>query len=81
MERGGGCKTGASSPDMAGRLTDAVIVGAGMAGPFAAEVLARNGLSVAVLEARNQDLDGSDGALALELGAEFIHGQPPEIFD
>ncbi len=70
---------------------DTVIIGAGVAGLAAAGVLAKAGQRVAVLEARDRvggrifsrhvTLPGSDGSIALELGAEFVHGLPPEIWD
>jgi monoamine oxidase len=61
-------------------------VGAGAAGLAAAVELGQAGLSVTVLEARDRiggriftQSDPSSGA-AIELGAEFIHGLPPEIW-
>ena len=64
-----------------------IIVGAGMAGLAAAAKLGEAGLPVVVLEARNRlggrvftQTDPLAGA-PIELGAEFIHGRPPEIFD
>jgi monoamine oxidase len=63
---------------------DVVVIGAGMAGLTAARALGEAGLRVLVVEARNriggriltQHVDGE----AIELGAEFIHGRPPELW-
>ena len=66
---------------------DVIIVGAGAAGLTAASDLAVAGLSVVILEARDRiggrmftRHDEASGA-PIELGAEFIHGKPPEIWD
>lgn len=63
-----------------------VIVGAGFAGLAAASKLADAGVSVEILEARDRIggraftlFDEAAGA-PIELGAEFIHGFPPEIW-
>jgi len=63
-----------------------IIIGAGASGLAAACELARAGLSVCILEARDR-IGGRvftypDAACAtpIELGAEFIHGQPPEVW-
>ena len=65
---------------------DVVVVGGGASGLTAARRLVEQGLSVAVLEARDR-LGGriatilpSNSIVPLELGAEFVHGMPPEIF-
>ena len=65
---------------------DVLIIGAGAAGLAAARELAGAGLSVCVLEARNR-VGGrvctrrvSSLPYPIELGAEFIHGEPPEQF-
>lgn len=64
-----------------------VVVGAGAAGMAAASVLAGAGVGTQILEARNRiggrvfthfD-EGSE--IPIELGAEFIHGFPPEIWE
>jgi monoamine oxidase len=66
---------------------DVLILGAGISGLFAARDLARAGLRVAILEARER-LGGRlfttyDAALdhSVELGAEFVHGLPREIWE
>jgi monoamine oxidase len=62
---------------------DVVVVGAGMAGLTAARGLAEVGLKVLVLEAQDRIggriLTQHVGGEAIELGAEFIHGRPPEL--
>jgi phytoene dehydrogenase-like protein len=68
---------------------DTLILGAGVAGLTAARALAERGARVCVLEARDrvggrvwtQRIAKSDGsAMAVELGAEFIHGLPQETW-
>ena len=65
---------------------DVVILGAGAAGLAAARELVAAGLNVRVIEARERiggrihTLHGI-GAVPIELGAEFIHGTPPEIWE
>ena len=67
-------------------VPDVIVIGAGAAGLAAASKLGRAGVSVLVLEARDR-IGGrihtqwdpvSD--TPIELGAEFIHGRPPEIW-
>src|ERR1700719_5409944 len=66
---------------------DVIVIGAGAAGLVAASELAETGLSVIVLEARDRiggrifTLNDVGQQFPIELGAEFIHGRPPEIFD
>src|SRR5215469_2611791 len=66
---------------------DVIVVGAGVAGMAAALDLVRRDMKVAIVEARDR-IGGRvytrrDPAsnLPIELGAEFIHGRPPEILD
>jgi monoamine oxidase len=65
-------------------IHDVLVIGAGMAGLTAARALAESGLKVLVVEA--QDRIGGRiwtrhiGDEAIELGAEFIHGKPPELW-
>ncbi len=65
---------------------DVLVVGAGAAGLAAAHRLSEHGLSVAVLEARDR-IGGristtwpAGRGFPVELGAEFVHGRPPETF-
>lgn len=65
-------------------MYDVLIVGAGAAGLAAGRLIAQAGRRVAILEARDRiggrifthHLDGADGPIPIELGAEFIHGLP-----
>jgi monoamine oxidase len=69
---------------MKDRTHDVVVVGAGMAGLTAARALAEAGLKVLVVEAQDRIggriLTRHIGEEAIELGAEFIHGRPPELW-
>jgi monoamine oxidase len=69
------------------RTWDVLIVGAGAAGLAAAERLSKARRSVLILEARGRlggrvDTRRFRGEpLPVELGAEFVHGRSPEIFE
>lgn len=70
---------------MAERRKRILVIGAGMAGLTAARRLATAGRQVLVLEARDR-VGGRIRTLReqgeiLELGAEFIHGKPPELWE
>jgi monoamine oxidase len=66
---------------------DVIVVGAGAAGLTAGAELRHAGLAVTLLEARERiggrmfTLRDSNCNAPIELGAEFIHGRPPEIWD
>jgi monoamine oxidase len=63
------------------------IVGAGVAGLSAAAALTCAGISVHIVEARERiggriyTVHEPGLGAAIELGAEFVHGKPPEIWD
>jgi monoamine oxidase len=69
------------------KIPDVIVIGAGAAGLAAASDLGRGGLSVAILEARERiggrmfTLRDPAYQAPIELGAEFIHGLPPEIWE
>ena len=61
--------------------TDIVIIGAGAAGLAAARELSVSGLKVIILEARDRiggRINTHYDTWPIELGAEFVHGKPPE---
>ena len=65
---------------------DLLILGAGAAGLSAATALASKGISSLLLEARDRlggrifTVDDPNLGVPIEMGAEFIHGLPPEIW-
>src|SRR5437762_1015653 len=64
---------------------DVIVIGGGIAGLTAARDLEAAGVQVLVLEARER-LGGRiftqyDNGYPVELGAEFVHGRPPEILE
>src|SRR5580692_4582503 len=63
---------------------DVIVLGAGIAGLTSARTLAERGLRVLVLEARDR-VGGRVFSVpaqqqTVELGAEFVHGRPPELW-
>jgi monoamine oxidase len=68
-------------------MSRVIVIGAGIAGLAAARTLAEGGNRVTLIEARDRvggrihTLPAIDGGLPVELGAEFIHGLPPELID
>lgn len=64
---------------------DIIVLGAGIAGLTAARHLATAGLRVHVVEARNRVggriLSRTVGEEVVELGAEFVHGKPPILWN
>jgi len=70
---------------MAEYHADVIVIGGGAAGLAAASVLATAGYRILLLEARGRlggrihTLYEPGWPLPVELGAEFIHGKPPEV--
>lgn len=67
---------------------DVIVIGAGAAGLAAAAELAEAGRTVLIIEARDRlggrafTVDSRRGsAMPIDLGAEFVHGRSPHIFD
>jgi len=64
--------------------TDVLVIGGGIAGLTVARQLTCAGLNVVLLEARDRMggriFTDSTGDFPIELGAEFVHGRPEEIF-
>ena len=80
-----------AAPPTAGQAAVRVaIIGAGIAGLAAARILVRSGWQVIVIEARRRvggriftrhvSEAGDTAGAAIEMGAEFIHGLPPETW-
>jgi monoamine oxidase len=72
---------------MGRKSVDVLIVGAGVAGLAAAATLKKAGFRTLILEARDR-IGGriftrhvNEFPVPVELGAEFIHGLPPELWD
>jgi monoamine oxidase len=72
---------------MVSERSDVLIIGAGAAGLAAAHELCGAGLTVQILEARNRvggrinTIFDDRTKMPIELGAEFIHGRSPHIFE
>ncbi len=66
---------------------DVCVIGAGVAGLAAAGILKRNGVEVQCLEATDRaggrilTVHDPLAPVPVELGAEFVHGKPPETWD
>lgn len=66
---------------------DVIVIGAGMAGLSAARILAEHGLAVTLIEAQQRvggrilTVHSPHEDLPIELGAEFVHGRPPELLE
>ena len=66
---------------------EVVVVGAGVAGLAALEALRRAGVSAQCFEARDRvggrilTIHDPAAAAPIEMGAEFVHGRPPEIWN
>ena len=67
-------------------ITEVVVIGAGVAGLACAQALCEAGLRVTILEARSRvggriwTVHPSLTSAPVELGAEFIHGLPREVW-
>lgn len=85
QSRVGDGNVGQDSGAVSGTKADVIVVGAGIAGLYAARRLARSGARVTVLEGRSQPGGRilterpSSSTSPVELGAEFVHGRSPEL--
>jgi monoamine oxidase len=67
--------------------TDIIVIGAGAAGLSAARELSQHGFRITILEARDRlggrilTVRDSPFGAPVELGAEFVHGEPAETFE
>jgi monoamine oxidase len=67
--------------------TDVIVIGAGAAGLAAARELSHHGFRITILEARDRlggrilTMRDSPFGAPIELGAEFVHGEPTETFE
>ena len=67
--------------------TDVIVIGAGAAGLSAARELSQHGFRATILEARDRlggrilTVRDSPFGAPVELGAEFVHGEPAETFE
>ena len=74
-------------PPSTGRGTKVIILGAGIGGLVAAYEMRRAGFDCTVLEARDRiggrifTLHPDDTRASVELGAEVVHGRPPELLN
>jgi len=71
---------------MARRRVNVLVLGAGAVGLAAARELSQSGLTAVVIVARERiggrifTVHDDNSALPIELGAEFVHGQPADTF-
>src|SRR5689334_21093817 len=70
-----------------GEHVEIVVIGAGVAGLAAAGDLHQAGFSLRVIEARDRiggrilTIRDADTPMPIELGAEFVHGRAPELYE
>src|SRR5215472_18024747 len=68
-------------------MQSVIVIGAGVAGLAAAKKLSSSGVHVTILEAQNRiggrvhTVRDPRFPVPIELGAEFLHGKPREIWD
>src|SRR5690348_4626817 len=66
---------------------EVIVIGAGVAGLAAVQELTESGVTVRCLEARDRiggrilTVRDTRAGIPIELGAEFLHGMPPQIRD